>query len=538
MPEDLPAAEKGEVYMGYLDAAAAVDSIPAMETASRAAREYFLEAGDALGAVNALLMQFVVARRDVRPRREKLAILEAAEAELLACPPSRQRSGLMMQLRFDQAILELEAGRFEAATAHLERSRDEGIAGGEDVMDIDAALAIPRAMQGEADEALASMLDLARRAREARLESAGVGCYRIAAATAVRLMDYRAAQRGLEEGLRYADEIEQSFCRSIMAAASAHSAWAAGQWDEAVNIAELELVEPGSRRGILASRTALGFVALGRGAHDRARALLDESLAIARPTQESELILPALWGLAEAALIAGEPARAFQHCDEALDLALEAHDGPGLVPFVVTGVRAGLGSRQPEAAQRWIDQAGSALRAWAQLAGPALAHGEGLVKLSAGSLVAARSSLESAMAGWEARGRIWEATWARIDLATCLLRANRYVDAARLIAEVEDTAQRLASPPLQERVAELRRQSRGRTSEEEPWHPLTVREFEVAKLIAAGMTNAQIAAELYVSPKTVSAHVEHILAKLGAGRRAEIASWVARVAAPVAQPVS
>jgi len=44
------------------------------------------------------------------------------------------------------------------------------------------------------------------------------------------------------------------------------------------------------------------------------------------------------------------------------------------------------------------------------------------------------------------------------------------------------------------------------------------------------MTNAQIGAELSVSPKTVSAHVEHILAKLGVGRRAEIAVWVASIA--------
>jgi DNA-binding CsgD family transcriptional regulator len=47
------------------------------------------------------------------------------------------------------------------------------------------------------------------------------------------------------------------------------------------------------------------------------------------------------------------------------------------------------------------------------------------------------------------------------------------------------------------------------------------------------MTNAEIAGELFVSPKTVSAHVEHILAKLGANRRAEIATWVATVAQPV-----
>ena len=56
-----------------------------------------------------------------------------------------------------------------------------------------------------------------------------------------------------------------------------------------------------------------------------------------------------------------------------------------------------------------------------------------------------------------------------------------------------------------------------------------MREFEVARHVADGLTNAAIAEELGLSPKTVSAHIEHILAKLGATRRAEIAAWVALV---------
>lgn len=58
-----------------------------------------------------------------------------------------------------------------------------------------------------------------------------------------------------------------------------------------------------------------------------------------------------------------------------------------------------------------------------------------------------------------------------------------------------------------------------------PWYPLTAREFEVARAIAQGRSNAELAAELGIRPKTASAHVEHILAKLGARRRAEIAAW-------------
>ena len=49
---------------------------------------------------------------------------------------------------------------------------------------------------------------------------------------------------------------------------------------------------------------------------------------------------------------------------------------------------------------------------------------------------------------------------------------------------------------------------------------LTHRELEVLGLLIEGWTNARIAAALVIAPRTVAAHVEHILAKLGAGTRA------------------
>jgi predicted ATPase len=69
----------------------------------------------------------------------------------------------------------------------------------------------------------------------------------------------------------------------------------------------------------------------------------------------------------------------------------------------------------------------------------------------------------------------------------------------------------------------------------QPWRPLSAREFEVAQLVAAGLTNRQIAERLVLAPKTISAHVEHILMKLGAARRAEIAAWCATASASVGQ---
>ena len=149
----------------------------------------------------------------------------------------------------------------------------------------------------------------------------------------------------------------------------------------------------------------------------------------------------------------------------------------------------------------------------------------------------ARDLLERASRGWEARGRTWEAAWARLDLAQCLLRSNRYGEAAAVLVGVRATADGLRSEPLLQRVEELTRIGRGRGSIEEPWRPLTAREFEVAKLIAEGLTNGEIAEHLSIAPKTASSHVEHILAKLSVTRRAEIAAWataIGRVEAPAA----
>jgi DNA-binding CsgD family transcriptional regulator len=233
-------------------------------------------------------------------------------------------------------------------------------------------------------------------------------------------------------------------------------------------------------------------------------------------------------------LMGDDPETAIRHCEEALAAATARDAGDLLVPFVVTGVRGYLAAGRPEAAQRWLERTAVATASHAPIASAALAHGRGLALLAGGSVGAARDSLEAAVSMWDSRGRTWEGLWARLDLAGALLRSKGYVEAARRIAQVREAAERMGSVPLLRRAEELERLARGRGAEQEAWYPLTVREFEVARQIAAGLTNAEIAAELFVAPKTVSAHVEHILAKLGANRRTEIASWVSSIAQPVA----
>ncbi|MGP4016665.1 LuxR C-terminal-related transcriptional regulator [Saccharopolyspora sp. 5N708] len=56
---------------------------------------------------------------------------------------------------------------------------------------------------------------------------------------------------------------------------------------------------------------------------------------------------------------------------------------------------------------------------------------------------------------------------------------------------------------------------------------LTPREQEVARLVAQGLSNRQIAEQLVISKRTSDSHIEHILAKLGVTSRAQIAVWIA-----------
>ena len=60
-----------------------------------------------------------------------------------------------------------------------------------------------------------------------------------------------------------------------------------------------------------------------------------------------------------------------------------------------------------------------------------------------------------------------------------------------------------------------------------PSTALTQREQEVVGLLAAGLSNRDIAAKLFISPATAARHVANILAKLGFSSRSQVAAWAA-----------
>ena len=60
----------------------------------------------------------------------------------------------------------------------------------------------------------------------------------------------------------------------------------------------------------------------------------------------------------------------------------------------------------------------------------------------------------------------------------------------------------------------------------EPAPALTRRELEVAAMVASGLSNREIAARLFISKRTVDAHVEHIYAKLEVSSRVQLTVWL------------
>jgi DNA-binding CsgD family transcriptional regulator len=533
MPDDLPLLEQAELNKRFAEAAGAIEQNEDMEAAADRARGLYLEGGRPIDAADMLLLKFSGALRRGEPNENLRAYTDQVRAEIEDLPATTEREmmrGWLLTTEAEQRFLALDLK--EARDLAMEaRELADSLGDRETVLDVDILLGRIDIIAGRYKSGMRDGMRAAREARAAGYESVGVTGYRNLAILAARIMDPQAAEVALGEGLQYADAIEQSHCRQMMASTAGILEWGAGRWDAANELARQELSDRGCRRGRIGCLDLIGLVSLGRGIPAEARRWLEDSLAAGRRIGEVHLILTPLWGLAETEMLEGSADAAVTRCEEAWTIASSSGERALFIPFVVTGARSFIVARRPDDASRWVAQAREFFAGWDSVAGAALSHAEGLVRLAGSSPTAAREALERAIRGWEERGRVWESTWARLDLAQCLIRMNRHADAVEVLREVRALAEDIGSPPLLARADELAKATRGRGRDEEPWRPLTVREFEVARLIAEGMTNAEIAGELSISPKTVSAHVEHILAKLGVARRTEVAAWAAGIRA-------
>lgn len=298
---------------------------------------------------------------------------------------------------------------------------------------------------------------------------------------------YAAAVPALEECVSYAEVHELTVTGLYAAAWLGRCRLELGRWDEAAATLTGVLRSPRAEGiSLLTATTALGQLRARRGDPDP-WSLLDRALELARPSGHLQRLWPVTAARAEAAFLEGRLHHVVEEVVEVHALALELD--------------------QPWATEElgfWLWRAG----------GPA--SGEGGVTPYADQI---SGRPQVAAQRWAQIGCRFEAA---IALADCD-DDDQQLAALRILTE-------LGAGPSMRRLANERRHA-GRSVPRGPNAAsraniggLTDRELDVLRLIAAGRTTRQIAAELHLSTKTVGHHVSHLLTKLNAHTRAEAAT--------------
>jgi ATP/maltotriose-dependent transcriptional regulator MalT len=325
------------------------------------------------------------------------------------------------------------------------------------------------------------------------------------------------------------------------------------------------------------TRIGQGLVLLWKGQIDEAEDLLDAAIEAARLTGNDQFLTWALWARCWAATLAGDTAKAVRFGERAVASAsdvldpvsamagchlaearLEADESPaGCRDLILESVggadmplverafqsrwfellaRAELAAGRVDDAEKWAKRAEAAARGLA-------ISGRGAEALRARAEVAlARGDGGSASALALEAGSGAAAAGLPIEEARARLLAGRAfgaIDRKAAIGELEfarETLDRYGAARYRDEAArELRalgeRTTRPKRRRDEIGvgvDSLSGREREVAELVAEGHTNKEIAAELYLSEKTIESHLARIFGKLDVSKRAQVAAQIER----------
>jgi DNA-binding CsgD family transcriptional regulator/tetratricopeptide (TPR) repeat protein len=298
-----------------------------------------------------------------------------------------------------------------------------------------------------------------------------------------------------------------------------------GRWDEAVEVAEraLDLAPPPLTR--VGLWNVLGCVAVARGdlATAARRAASGRALLSTAAYQDQYHLPQAELDIAiTLAAETGGPGAAVAKAAE----VLERYDVPGSSPryawpLLVTSAIAALRASGDDAAElldrlralaEKLDAFGPVQQAW-RLSFTALIGRPGGEQLTA---------TDAAVAAWEKLEQSYPAAIALTYAARTALACGNGRAAVERLRRAAAIAQRLGTGPLTEQIAGLARRA-GQAGDGSARLSLTSREIEVLRLVAVGRSNREIAAALFISPKTASVHVSNILAKLATATRTEAA---------------
>ena len=337
----------------------------------------------------------------------------------------------------------------------------------------------------QAEQTLAQALEAAHRSGDDTI--VGV-VMRMLGSGSGEVRRYDIADHWLREGIRWCAEHDLDIHGDYCLAWLARSCFELGRWTEADQVATDVADRPSQHAPTrIVALTTLGRLRVRRG-DTGADEPLTEAWDLARATGDLQRLWPAAAGRAEGAWQAGRP-----------------NDIPGLVA-VTFELAARLGQAWP------VGELGF----WLWRAGELRTPPEG----------AAEPFALQIAGDWRAAADAWERIGCPYEVAVALADGDDPDELRRAFTILGG----LGAAPMTDRVAA---RLRGLGVRDLPRRPsratvgnpagLTGRQLEVLDQLGEGRTNAEIAAALHISPKTVGHHVSAILDKLGAADRREAA---------------
>jgi DNA-binding CsgD family transcriptional regulator len=333
----------------------------------------------------------------------------------------------------------------------------------------------------------------------------------------------------LERGL----ERDKAASKPLRTDALSHAGWIAnvqGNYDKALGLLEDNYVvskEIGQNQTVAVSLVQLGqFLTMHGSEKERIEALREETEALLPELSDPQLIGPLLIFLGLVALNEDDYPQTTALLEEGLQMFREIGDPYGTAICCGTLGFVALVQRDVDRADAWFEEALISLRELRDRVG--ILHcltGEASVNHLRGTPARAARLWGAAEALGEAASvSILPALEARYDYEEHVAAVR-----SRLGEEAFDAAWAEGRKMTPEEAIEY-----ALAKPEQPEEPetpdvlpagLSTREVEVLKLAARGMTNAQIAQELYISPRTVNAHMGSVYHKIGSSTRAEAARF-------------
>jgi DNA-binding CsgD family transcriptional regulator len=341
--------------------------------------------------------------------------------------------------------------------------------------------------------------------------------------------DYRGAQETLETALGLCRATGEPGTEVACVTCLVYVLRECGEWPEALKLGN-ELISTGT--AVWVAEGLVGVIHGLQGKFSSARRLTSSSLATATQVGHFNMFVDTTAGLARVAAAEGAEDEAAERCRSLLARWEQSEDRH----YAVKGLRFGAGFFARRKDRAGAHACAEALTRISSESGhrdalAALAHAIGETALADGDADTAAEQLGQAVELHSGLDLPFERAEIELRAGVALAAAGERELALERLRGAYRTARKLGARPLAaeaaHEVAELgesvaERLGR-RAAAEAHGAGLSGRELEVMRLVAVGHTNREVAAQLFLSPRTVDMHVRNILRKLSCRSRVEAA---------------